>query len=269
MNRNGFRIGLMSAGVLGLSAGVALGDPILPDWTGATFDGMSSVSDNMYFPLQEWSFSAYEGIEDGADYRGETLVTDQVKNILGVDTRVVRDVAYEDGLLVEVAFDWYAQDTDGNVWYFGEHVNNFNYDDDDNFIGVDHEGSWIADGVDFLPGIIMYANPMVGAEYYQEYAPGVAFDFAHVNSVTDSVDIDFGSFADVLNTGEGNFIDGPEIAENKLYGPGTGLVLIEVLDDAGEVDSEVELIAQRTVPAPGPAAALLLAATGALGRRRR
>lgn len=30
------------------------------------------------------------------------------------------DVFEKDGKVVEDTFDWYAQDEDGNVWYFGE-----------------------------------------------------------------------------------------------------------------------------------------------------
>ncbi len=250
-----------------LAACPVMADPILPDWTMATFDGTSAAGGNNYFQMTPLNLSVYEGVEDGADIRTETLVTDTTKNILGVETRVIRDVEYEDGLLVEVAHDWYARDSAGNVWYFGEHVNNFEYDDDDNLIGVDHEGSWIADGVDYFPGIIMYANPMIGDEYYQEFAPDVAFDFAQVNSLTDMVDIPYGSFNDVLNTGEGNLFDGPEVVENKLYAPGVGLVLVQGLDDDGDVEFEIPLKTQRMVPAPG--AAGVFCTMLAFGARRR
>ncbi len=47
-------------------------------------------------------------------------VTDQTKVILGVMTTVVRDRVWLEGTLIEDTFDWYAQDNDGNVWYFGE-----------------------------------------------------------------------------------------------------------------------------------------------------
>ncbi|MGA1826502.1 MAG: hypothetical protein ACMUIP_17755 [bacterium] len=33
---------------------------------------------------------------------------------------VVCDLAEEDGIVIEDTEDWYAQDIQGNVWYFGE-----------------------------------------------------------------------------------------------------------------------------------------------------
>ena len=38
----------------------------------------------------------------------------------GVRTRVVFDRLFLDGTLAERTYDYYAQDDDGNVWYFGE-----------------------------------------------------------------------------------------------------------------------------------------------------
>lgn len=257
--------------VLAFAAGAATADaqPKLPDWTEATFEAGSATITNPYFPQPAGLFSIYEGFEDEGFEHIETFSTFETQDILGVSTRVVCDTAYVDGLLVEVAEDWYAQDDQGNVWYFGEFVVNYNYDDKGNLIDTDNDGSWIADGVVNFPGIIMYADPMIDDFYYQEYAPDVALDFALVTSLTDEVDIDFGFFTDVLNTSEGNLIDGPEFVENKLYAQDIGLVFIEILDDDGVPEFEVELIDQYLVPAPSAGAAVVVAAIGAARRRRR
>ena len=61
----------------------------------------------------------------------------------GVETTVIRDTVYEDDLIIEDTFDWYAQDTAGNVWYFGEIVVNYEYDDEGNFIGVNNDGAMV------------------------------------------------------------------------------------------------------------------------------
>ncbi len=251
-----------------LAAAAAQADPMLPDWTLATFDASSSALTNPYFPRPEGLLSIYEGLEDDTLIHVESLTTFETYDILGVTTRVVRDTEYEDDLLVEVADDWFAQDTDGNVWYFGEFVVNYNYDDDGNLIDTDNDGSWIADGVTNYPGIVMWNSPAIGDEYYQEYAPGVALDFARINALDDVVDIDFGLFMDVLHTSEGNLIDGPEYVENKLYAPGVGLVLIEELDDQGDPEFEIELIDQYFIPAPGSGALLGLGLFAARRRRR-
>lgn len=247
-----------------LLEGLAQADPVLPDYTAATFDAQSSVSDNTYFPLVPGALAIFEGqVEEGTE-RIETLVTPDTKTILGIQNRVVRDSAYLNGALAEVALDWFAQDTDGTVWYFGEFVENYTYDDEGNLVSIDNVGSWEAGVNGALPGVVMFASPQVGDEYFQENAPGVALDFAEVTSLDGSVDTAFGSFDNVLVTGEGNLFDDPEltIVENKLYAPQVGLVLIQELNDEGEVEFEVQRI-------PEPATLSLLVLGGlALVRRR-
>ena len=46
--------------------------------------------------------------------------THRTKTILGVKTTVVHDVVRCTASRAEVTNDYYAQDRDGNVWYFGE-----------------------------------------------------------------------------------------------------------------------------------------------------
>jgi hypothetical protein len=47
-------------------------------------------------------------------------VTHQTKKVMGVECVVVDDRAWEDGKLIEKTYDWFAQDKEGTVWYFGE-----------------------------------------------------------------------------------------------------------------------------------------------------
>lgn len=255
---------------LWLSAGTAHAQPVLHDWTQAVFGPDSADITNPLLNYQTGTLSIFEGqAEDGLEHI-ETLSTSDTINILGVENRVVQDLEYIDGLLVEIALDWYAQDTEGNVWYFGEDVVNFNYDDDGNLESTDTEGSWVADGTTSLPGILMRDAPLVGDTYFQEWAPGVAFDFAEVQSRTMTVEIGLGTFDNVLSNGEGNLFDEPEgeIVELKHYAAGTGLLLIQEFDDDGNVEFELELISQTTVPEPG-GLALLGAGAFVLLRRRR
>ena len=130
--------------------------------------------DNPYLPLRPGSVWIYRG-EEALDI---VRVTDKTKTILGVETTVVLDVAFSEGEVVEKTFDWFAQDEDGNVWYFGEDTKEF----EDGRV-VSTEGSWEA-GVDGAkPGIVMQADPQVGQNYAQEDAPGVAEDEATVLSL--------------------------------------------------------------------------------------
>jgi hypothetical protein len=46
---------------------------------------------------------------------------------------------FESGILTEETYDWFAQDKDGNVWYFGEDSKEF---EDGRLVST--EGSWEA-----------------------------------------------------------------------------------------------------------------------------
>ena len=179
----------------------------------------------------------------------QVFVTYDTKNIAGVETTVVRDVAWDEGVLVEDTLDWYAQDTDGNVWYLGEIATNYEYDDDDNFIGTNTEGSWEA-GVDgALPGYLMPANPRVGDRYYQEFYPGEAEDEAEVVSLDESVSVDFGNFDNVLKVREFTQLE-PDVFEFKYLAPGVGQILAEegITEEGGEPELSPELIGISEIP---------------------
>ncbi len=179
---------------------------------------VSSV-DNPYFPLQPGTTFSYSAeTEDGTE-TGEVLVTSETRVVLGVTTIVVRDRVFLEGELIEETFDWYAQDTDGNVWYFGE--------DSREYEGgqlVSTEGSWEAGVDEAKPGIIMLADPTVGEEYRQEYAPGVAEDMGRVLGLDESAVVPFGSFTGCLKTEDFTPLE-PGVREHKFYCPGIGLVL--------------------------------------------
>src|SRR3972149_4493088 len=83
-------------------------------------DNFVSEVNNPYFPLLPETTFIYRGEKDGTPTRDVMTVTQETKEILGVTTTVVYHLSYEDGVLVEETFDWFVQDVDGNVWYFGE-----------------------------------------------------------------------------------------------------------------------------------------------------
>src|SRR5206468_10621790 len=84
----------------------------------------------------------------------DEVVTRLTKEILGIACTVVRDTVSERGKPIERTFDWYAQDTQGNVWYMGEDSFELEHG---RFVKA--SDSWQA-GVDGAkPGIIMPAHP--------------------------------------------------------------------------------------------------------------
>lgn len=254
--------------------------PFLPDFSAATFGSNSSISNNQYFPLIPGTVYNYGGekvdpVTGEIEFESnEVSVTFETKDILGVTTRVVRDRAFVNDVLVEDTFDWYAQDTGGNVWYLGELATNFEYDDNGDLIGTDNAGSWESGINGALPGFIMEANPQIGDNYYQEFAENdEAIDQAEVVSLDESISIDFGNFDNnVLKTLEFTTLV-PDLFEFKNYAPGIGLVLVEEeLNAEQEPAFTAELLSIRTVEpeaVPEPTDVLGLLGVGLFGFRMR
>jgi hypothetical protein len=175
--------------------------------------------DNRYLPFTPGAKWTYDGTSDGEDEHIEVVVTSDRKEILGISATVVRDTVTTNGALVEDTFDWYAQDRDGNVWYLGEDTKEY----EDGRV-TSTKGSWEA-GVDGAQaGIVMLADPKVGATYRQEYYIGEAEDLAEVMRVGESVTLASGSFDNVVVTREWTPLE-PDIVEEKSYAPGVGLLL--------------------------------------------
>lgn len=174
--------------------------------------------DNPYFPLVPGTTFTYEGITEDGPETNEVAVTTDTKVVMGVTCVVVRDVVRVNGEVVEDTLDWYAQDREGNVWYFGE----ASTDLEDGEV-VSTEGSWEAGVGGALPGIAMLANPSVGDRYRQEYDPGEAEDTGEVLRFEDGVETPYGTFDEVLVTRDANSLE-PGHVEEKFYAPGVGLI---------------------------------------------
>jgi hypothetical protein len=162
----------------------------------------------------------YEGTKDGESQRDEVVVTQRTKVILGVTCAVVSDVATHDGKPLEATEDWYAQDKDGNVWYFGEDTKEY----DEHGKVASTEGSWEA-GVDGAqPGIVMPAHPQVTDSYRQEFYQGHAEDMFWVLSLSQKIAVPYGSYRGALLTMEWTRLE-PKVIDQKYYVAGVGLIL--------------------------------------------
>jgi len=152
-----------------------------PDINPANFTGCS-VPSNPVFPLVPGTTWMYEGQSEGVPTSNTVQVTCTTKQIIlenGVVTAtVVHDQAFENGLLVEDTFDYFATDCTGIVWYLGE--------DSTQIPSGNKEGSWPAGENDADAGFIMLAAPTPGDRYYQEFARGVAEDQAKVLTLSGS-----------------------------------------------------------------------------------
>lgn len=174
---------------------------------------------NPWFPLTPGTKLTYKGIKDGEDAVDVFEVTDQTKVVDGVTCVVIRDNLTLGGTLHERTEDWYVQDRDGNVWYFGEATAEL----DDAGKVVSTEGSWTAGEDGATPGIYMPGDPQVGQSMQQEFYPGQAEDHFVVLLTSGSVKVPAGTYKDALLTAEWTPLE-PEVLGEKFYARGVGLV---------------------------------------------
>lgn len=203
-------------------------------WTVDPADFVEGVH-NPYFPLSPGTTLTYEGTSGGEREVVTIKVMHKTKEILGVRCVVVRDVVEVDGELAEFTLDWYAQDVDGNVWYFGERTAEYERGE-----VVSREGAWEA-GVDgALPGVIMPADLEVGLAYTQEHDRGEAEDKGKIVALGEHVNVPAGSFDDVLVTEDWTPLD-PKLLERKYYAPGVGVVFEELVKGGSESLELIEI----------------------------
>jgi hypothetical protein len=173
---------------------------------------------NKFFTLKpgmKFTYQDKRGIE-----RIELTVTNETKKLMGVTTRAVRVTEWRNGALKEDTTDWYAQDKAGNVWYFGEAVNNYK----DGKL-IHHTGSWEAGVNGAKPGIIMRADPKVGDSYRQEYYKGHAEDMGTVVATDKKITVPFGTFERCVQIKDSTPLS--KIAEYKYYCPGVAFLVRE------------------------------------------
>jgi Ca2+-binding RTX toxin-like protein len=179
-------------------------------------DFVSGIT-NPYLPLTPGQTLVYE-TPDGAEIV-RFQITRETRVVAGVTCIVVHDQGFVDGKLHENTFDYFAQDNLGNVWYFGEDVQNF-----ENGQVINTNGSWLAGVNGATPGIVMLANPVTGQAYNQENAIGVAQDMGEVANTTGFIDVTYGSAGNVVQIHETTPLD-PALNEYKSYVAGIGQML--------------------------------------------
>ena len=252
----------------------AVAAPFVPDFSAANFISGAAIN-HPYFPLLSAATYRYEGHTVDGD--GDPIVEAfefhapfSGPTILGVQTTTRLDRAFVEGLLVEDTFDYFAQDTQGNVWYMGEDVTNYIYDGEDRLIDTTSASSWRAGVNGAHPGFQMPADTSLGLNYYQEYASAdQAIDQARTQGHLDQVTVDYGTFHDVLLVWEGSKIDPGQ--GYKYYARGFGLILEDKhLDVQLRVpEFSQQLVSVTAVPVPASLPLLGSALLGVLGLRRR
>ncbi len=204
------------------------GAPYHPKIDPANF---THVVNNPYFPLVPGTVATFIEKEGSESRENVVTVTHDTKTVMGVKCVVVHDTVSIGGVVKEDTFDWYAQDKEGAVWYFGEDTKEFKKGGK-----VNTGGSWEA-GVDGQPGIIMPAHPKPGAPYRQEYSPGNAEDMGQVVAIDETTTVPHGTFKHCVKTKDWSMLESGH--EHKWYAKGVGCVRAESSD--GEVSTLISV----------------------------
>ena len=208
-----------------------------------------SVTANPYFPLVQGNEWLYRGeFEEDGENIVETvriIVTNKTKLIDGIHCLVVQDIVHKNGELVEDTNDWFAQDVDGNIWYCGEEVKDYEYFEGDEpptpeLVAID--GSFKAGLEGDKAGISLPApdEAEVGDIIRQEVSWANAEDTIEILAFdnNDQSVAGFGCNNNCLKTRDFSPMD-PGVEEEKYYLPGVGRILEY---DTEEPDARIELI---------------------------
>jgi hypothetical protein len=174
---------------------------------------------NMYAPFQPGRWWEYRKVTDEGTERIRIDVLNQTRTIQGVTVTTLRDRVWLDGVPVEDTIDWLAQQTNGDVRYFGEIVQNFKDGQLDNL-----DGSFEAGKNGAKSGIWVKYAPRVGEFYRQEWSPNNAEDMVEILDLDAPDNVPFRNGKPVLKTRDFTPLS-PDAVEFKFYVPGVGFVL--------------------------------------------
>jgi hypothetical protein len=190
--------------------------------------GFGTNVTNPWFPLKPGTVYSYIGVKDGRSSREVLRVTHRTKTIQGVRCVVVDDRLWLAGHLAERTSDWYSQDANGNVWYFGEATAEL----DKTGKVTTTEGSWQSGRDGAKAGILMPAHPRPGQTGVQEHYKGQAEDHFRVLGYLGT---------NALLVEEWTPLE-PGVLDHKMYVRGTGTALERTVKGGDELN---ELIAVR------------------------
>ncbi len=233
-------------------ADAAAVDEVLQGFDANNFDNPTDINNN-WLPMPPGRQLTLEGSTEEDDgtitpHRIVWTVTNLTKEINGVETVVAWIVDYADDELEETEIAFYAQDNEGNVWYFGEYPEEWS---EGEFV---QGRPWIAGLEGALAGIKMYADPQPDTpSYAQGWGPEVGWsDRAQVYEVNQESCVEFDCFEDVLLIDEFS-ADEPGAFQVKSYAPGVGNIQVgwrgddpnkETLELVDYVELDAEALAE-------------------------
>ncbi|MBI4880026.1 MAG: hypothetical protein HY812_10270 [Planctomycetes bacterium] len=188
---------------------------------------------NEWSPFEEGAMKVFRGTADG-----ERVVTTHshlaaTRTFLWgggpVETRIVREMEFERGVLMEASLRYFAQADDGTVYCFGELADAYQ-----DGVVVSHEGSWLVGGATLPsdppgtpaavdPTVFMPAHPEVGDQFKPEDLYPVVDETVTVVATVQAVKVEGGTFKNVLRLKETSLIPGSGL-ERKWIASGVGVI---------------------------------------------
>ncbi len=187
------------ASLLLVFAAATAGEPYQPKIDPANF---THTVNNPWFPLMPGSTATFIERIGREKRENKVTVTHETKVVMGVKCVIVHDTVTRDGALLEDTLDWYAQDRQGTVWYFGEATKEFKTGG-----RMSTEGSWEAGVNGAQPGIVMPGHPKVGERYRQEYLADVAEDIGQIAALNETVTVPLGTCKECVRTREWSMLE--------------------------------------------------------------
>jgi hypothetical protein len=189
------------------------------------FGSDSAKITNPYLPVSEFHRCVLEGDDQGQQLRIVRVLLQRTKTFhykgQKVEAAVVKDSVTDvkAGRLIEKTIDYFAQDKAGNVYYFGEDVNEYKPGHP-----VSHEGQWRLGRDTNQAGLLMPAHPNVGDRFKSEAIPGIAVEKDRVVAAGKTETVNGTTYQNVIKIQEHATTPRPPEFEYKTYAPNAGVI---------------------------------------------
>lgn len=168
---------------------------------------------NPYFPLSTVRNTELRSPQE----RVVRAVALDTKVVGGVECLVLAEQEYKGETLAEISYNYFAQDSEGNVYYFGEDVDEY-----ENGKVVSHGGAWQVGRNAKEPCLYMPARLRKGFRFKSENSPPDAEEWNEIEATDAEITTAAGTFRNVVVIAESNRPD--RWQERKYYSSGLGLV---------------------------------------------
>lgn len=148
--------------------------PRMRDFDSAGFSDPTTI-DNPWFPMVPGRRLVWKGhaFEKGRRVSRKVvfIATDMTKVVGGVETRVIQELDFDDGVLSEKEIAFFAQDDKGNIWQMGQFPEELAGED------ILKTPIWIHGVRDARAGVSMKGHPVLGLpSYAQGLGPDVGWN---------------------------------------------------------------------------------------------